>query len=55
MKKVDYTIDHINELILLYFVFGHTEEESFNTIDKMTKKNSKLKNKTSITAKSIGF
>lgn len=54
-RTKDYTIDHINELILLYFVFGHTEEESFNTIDKMTKKNSKLKNKTSITAKSIGF
>ena len=54
-RTKDYTIDHINELILLYFVFGHTEEESFNTIDKMAKKNSKLKNKTSITAKSIGF
>lgn len=55
-KTKGYTIDHINELILLFFVFGHTEEESFNTIDDMVKNNSKLKNTTSVNKKrSIGF
>lgn len=49
------TIDHINELILLYFVFGHTEEESFDTICTMFKTRGKLRNKTSVNKKSIGF
>lgn len=58
LKKIDidawvsktngYTIDHINELILLYFVYGHSEEESFATIDKMVKSNSRLKNTESV-------
>ena len=51
-----YTIDHINELILLHLVFGHTEEESFETIDTMVHNNSKLKNATSVNKlSSIGF
>lgn len=55
-KTKGYTIDHINELILLYFVFGHTEEESFKTMDDMVAYNSKLKNVTSVNKKSsLGF
>lgn len=51
-----YTIDHINELILLFFVFGHTEEEAFETINKMVDKNDNLKNVESVNKKqSIGF
>ena len=50
-----FTIDHINELILLFFVFGHTEEESFETLFDMTKTKGKLKNKTSVNKKDIGF
>jgi len=50
-----YTIDHINELILLFFVFGHTEEESFETVNAMAKVKGKLKNKTSVNKKAIGF
>ena len=56
VEKTDgFTIDHINELILLYFVFGHSEEESFETIYSMTKTKGKLRNKTSVNKKSIGF
>lgn len=66
LKKIDldewvnrtrgYTIDHINELILLYFVFGHSEEESFKTMDNMVDKNSNLRNEESIGGKKeIGF
>jgi hypothetical protein len=55
-KTKGYTIDHINELILLFFVFGHTEEESFETMDNMVQYNSKLRNKTSVNKKqTIGF
>ena len=54
-KTEGLTIDHINELILLYFVFGHTEEESFDTIYSMSKTKGKLRNKTSVNKKSIGF
>ena len=54
-KTEGLTIDHINELILLHFVFGHSEEESFETIYAMSKTRSKLKNKTSVNKKSIGF
>jgi SpoVK/Ycf46/Vps4 family AAA+-type ATPase len=50
-----FTIDHINELILLFFVFGHDEEESFETIERMMKDNSFLKNKTSVNKTNIGF
>ncbi len=50
-----FTIDHINELILLYFVFGHDEEESFERIEKMVHGNDFLKNKSSLDRKSIGF
>lgn len=50
-----YTIDHINELILLYFVFGHSEEESFETVGTMVDKNSNLRNDTSIKKKTLGF
>ncbi len=56
VEKTDgLTIDHINELILLHFVFGHSEEESFETIYSMSKTRGKLKNKTSVNKKSIGF
>ena len=54
-KTEGFTIDHINELILLYFVFGHSEEESFETLYAMTKTGGKLKNKSSVNKKSIGF
>ena len=49
------TIDHINELILLYFVFGHTEEESFARVKKMVENNDTLVNETSTKKKVIGF
>jgi len=56
VEKTDgFTIDHINELILLHFVFGHDEEESFDTIYAMTKTKGKLRNKTSVNKKTIGF
>ena len=54
-KTEGFTIDHINELILLHFVFDHDEEESFETIYSMTKTKGKLRNKTSVNKKSIGF
>ena len=54
-KTEGFTIDHINELILLYFVFGHSEEESFETMFRMTKTRGMLSNKSSVSAKSIGF
>ena len=51
-----FTIDHINELILLFFVFGHSEEEAFETIEEMAKRKGGLKNKTSTKKNStIGF
>lgn len=50
-----FSIDHINELILLYFVFGHSEEESFNTIEKMIKNHKHLSNKTSVNKTTIDF
>lgn len=54
-KTEGFTIDHINELILLFFVFGHTEEESFDTMFAMTKTRGMLKNKASVNKKEIGF
>jgi AAA+ superfamily predicted ATPase len=50
-----FTIDHLNELILLFFVFNHEEEESFETVTKMVKENNTLKNKTSENKKALGF
>ena len=51
-----FTIDHINELILLFFVFGHDEEESFRTIEAMVDGNDKLRNVSSVSKKpEIGF
>lgn len=50
-----YTIDHINELILLVCVFGHSEDEAFERMDKMVTENNHLKNETSIKKKEIGF
>ncbi len=54
-KTEGFTIDHINELILLFFVFGHTEEESFETLFAMTKSKGALTNKTSVTKRDLGF
>lgn len=56
VEKTDgFTIDHINELILLFFVFQHTEEESFETLYAMTKTKGKLRNKESLSKRDIGF
>lgn len=54
-KTNGFTIDHINELIIQHFIFGLTEEETFNNISNMVKNNNSLKNKTSINKKNIGF
>lgn len=54
-KTEGFTVDHLNELILLFFVFGHTEKDSFDAMYKMTKTNGMLTNKTSVNKKSIGF
>ena len=54
-KTEGFTIDHLNELILLFFVFGHDEQESFETMFNMTRTRGALKNKTSINKKDIGF
>ena len=50
-----FTIDHINELILLYFVFGYDEEEAFSSISKMVKNNNNLHNISTVDSKTIGF
>ena len=50
-----FTIDHINELILLYFVFGHDEEEAFSRIEKMVKENDFIKNDKSVSNKRRGI
>lgn len=56
VEKTDgFTIDHINELILLFFVFGHDEDEAFETLFAMTKTKGRLTNKTSVNKKEIGF
>ena len=54
-KTEGMTIDHINELILLHFVFGHSEDDAFETMFAMTKTKGKLKNKTSVNKKDVGF
>ena len=54
-KTEGFSIDHINELILLYFVFGHTEEESFARVKKMAENNDTLVNETSTKKRVIGF
>lgn len=54
-KTEGFTVDHLNELILLFFVFGHTEKDSFDAMYKMTKTNGMLTNKTSVNKRSIGF
>lgn len=54
-KTKGYSIDHINELILLVLVFGHDESEAFETMSKMVNENSKLKNSESIGSKTFGF
>lgn len=51
----NYSIDHLNELILLYFVFGHSEEESFDIMSKMINKKGNIKNETSLNKKQIGL
>lgn len=54
-KTKGFTIDHINELILLHFVFGHTEEESFKIINKMVHENSNLTNTSTVNKKTLDF
>lgn len=54
-KTNGYTIDHINELILLYFVFGHDEDESFETMDNMVRNNNNLHNTSCVNSKTVGF
>ena len=56
VKKTEgFTIDHINELILLYFVYGHSEKESFEIITDMVNNNNKLTNTSSINKAKLGF
>lgn len=65
LKKIDvdkwvqrtkgFSIDHLNELILLVLVFGHDEEEAFETMEKMVNGNSTLRNSESIGNKQFGF
>lgn len=51
-----YTIDHLNELILLFFVFQHGEDESFDRVNEMLKRNNTLHNTESVYGnKKIGF
>ena len=50
-----FTIDHLNELIVLYFIFGHSEEESFETIRNMVQRNDNLMNDTSVNKRNFGF
>lgn len=50
-----YSIDNINELILLFFVFGHSENEAFSRIQKMVDANDSLVNEISTNKKKIGF
>jgi hypothetical protein len=54
-RTKNFTIDHINELILLYFVFGYDEEEAFSSITKMVKNNNNLRNTSTIDSKKVGF
>jgi AAA+ superfamily predicted ATPase len=54
-KTKGFTIDHLNELILLFFVFNHDEDESFETVSRMVKENNNLKNKTSENKSALGF
>lgn len=56
VEKTDgFTIDHINELILLHFVYGHSEDEAFEMMSEMVENNNKLTNKTSVKNKKLGF
>lgn len=51
-----YTIDHINELVILHFVLGYDENEAFETIGMMVDGNDRLRNITSVRKKAeIGF
>ena len=54
-RTKNFTIDHINELILLYFVFGYDEEESFSSIKKMVRNNNNLRNTSTVDSKKVGF
>lgn len=47
-KTNGYTIDHLNELIQLVFVFCENEEESFKVVSEMVKNNNTLKNDMSL-------
>ena len=54
-RTKNFTIDHINELILLYFVFGYDEEEAFSSITKMVRNNNNLHNTSTVDSKTVGF
>ncbi len=54
-KTEGYTIDHIKELTQQFFIFGNTEEESFDAVDGMVNNNNRLKNRTSVGASKLGF
>lgn len=47
-KTNGYTIDHLNELIQLVFVFCENEEESFKVVSEMVNNNNTLKNDMSL-------
>ena len=54
-KTEGFTIDHINELIVLFFIHGHSEDEAFEALYKMCNTRGVLKNKSSVSKKEIGF
>lgn len=52
----NYSIDHLNELILLYFVFNHSEKESFEIMNSMVNQKGIIKNQMSTNSNNkIGF
>ena len=54
-KTEGYTIDHIKELTQQFFIFGNSEEESFNAVGNMVNNNNRLKNKDSVGQSKFGF
>ena len=52
-----FTIDHINEVIVLHLIHGYTEEDSFAAVESMVENNDTLRNRDSVDANkhTIGF